>query len=176
MFYAVARTSGTNERTKQGLERQAQLQPQVPQRRPANLLTQTAQAHTHHLVSLSANHDLLLTLAHRLARSACPSFQTRFTTREARGLLPPGLPPSSKQHQGRLISCSRTAEGECPVGTCLPPHMLILPYCCHQAIPQSQRRLSSSVSHFFKCRTCTCSHLCALDMQDMRKVRHDRVV
>ena len=38
MFQAVDRTSGTNERTRQGLERQAQLQPQVPQRRAANLV------------------------------------------------------------------------------------------------------------------------------------------
>ena len=112
MFYAVGRTSGTNERTKQGLERQAQLQPQVPQLRAANLVSHTAHAHTHHLLNLSANDNLLLTVSHRLAQRACQSFQRRFTTREARGLIPPGVRPSSKQHEGRSY-CSRTAEGTC---------------------------------------------------------------
>ena len=147
MFYAVGRTYGTNERTKQGLERQAQLQPQVPQRRAANLVTQTAQAHTHHLVSLSANDDLLLTVGHRLAQRASHSFQRRFTSREARGLIPPGLRPCSKQHQGRSYLAPRQLKDVRMLAPSrnLPPHMLIL--LLPPAIPQSQRRLSSSVSH-----------------------------
>ena len=129
MFYAVGRTSSTNERTKQGLERQAQLQPQVPQRRAANLVTQTAQAHTHHLLNLSANHHLLLTVGHRLAQRACQSFQRRFTSREARGLIPPGVRPFSKQHEGRSYRAPRQLKEPATSN------------------PTSQRRLTSSVSH-----------------------------
>ena len=124
MVYAVDRISGTNERTKQGSERQAQLQPQVPQRCAANLVTQTAQAHTHHSLSLSANGDLPLTVGHRLAHRACPSFQRRFTSREARGLIPPGCSTFLETASRPFISCSKTAEG-CPgcsrhQGTCHP--------------------------------------------------------
>ena len=128
MFYAVDRISGTNERKKQGLERQAQLQPQVPQRRAANLVTQTAQAHTHHLLSLSANNGLPLTVGHRLAQRACQPFQRRFTTRDARGLIPSDVRPSSKQHQGRSYLASRQLKDARMLAPSwnLPPHMLIL--------------------------------------------------